>query len=124
MTFGAVILLFFAVSVSMVVTGTNRRLQSDRRTIGTLRAVGANAGVIFRCYAGQALIGVGLGTLLGLLLTYLLYFFQLYYGSQLVPALLMEVGTAALCAACCMMLLRLRVKQMVHQPIVEMIKEL
>ena len=119
-TFGAVILLFFAVSVSMVVTGTNRRLQSDRRTIGTLRAVGANAGVIFRCYAGQALIGVGLG----LLLTYLMYLFQLYYGRRLVPAMLMEVGTAALCALCCLGLLRLRVKQMVRQPIVEMIKEL
>lgn len=123
-TFGAVILLFFAVSVSMVVTGTNRRLQSDRRTIGTLRAVGANAGVIFRCYAGQALIGVGLGTLMGLLLTYLMYLLQLYYGRRLAPAMLMEVGTAALCALCCLGLLRLRVKQMVHQPIVEMIKEL
>ena len=61
---------------------------------------------------------------MGLLLTYLMYLLQLYYGRRLAPAMLMEVGTAALCALCCLGLLRLRVKQMVHQPIVEMIKEL
>lgn len=126
-TLAAVILLFFAVSVSMIVTGVTRRLQSDRRAIGTLRAVGADAGVIFRCYAGQALLGVGIGAVLGVASGYLLTTTNVYYyyGMTIWPVYLMQLCIAALCGACCLGILWLRVKRMVlNQPIVEMIKEL
>ena len=126
-TLAAVILLFFAVSVSMIVTGVTRRLQSDRRAIGTLRAVGVDAGVIFRCYAGQALLGVGIGAVLGVASGYLLTTTNVYYyyGMTIWPVYLMQLCIAALCGACCLGILWLRVKRMVlNQPIVEMIKEL
>ena len=126
-TLAAVILLFFAVSVSMIVTGVTRRLQSDRRAIGTLRAVGADAGVIFRCYAGQALLSVGIGAVLGVASGYLLTTTNVYYyyGMTIWPVYLMQLCIAALCGACCLGILWLRVKRMVlNQPIVEMIKEL
>lgn len=126
-TLAAVILLFFAVSVSMIVTGVTRRLQSDRRAIGTLRAVGADAGVIFRCYAGQALLGVVIGAVIGVASGYLLTNTNVYYyyGRTIWPAYLMQLGIAVLCGTCCLGILWLRVKRMVlNQPIVEMIKEL
>ena len=48
--FAALILLFFAVSVFMQVSGTSRQIRSETRTIGTLRAVGADLKTLVGCY--------------------------------------------------------------------------
>ena len=49
--FAALILLFFAVSVFMQVNGTARQIRSETRTIGTLRAVGADLKTLVGCYS-------------------------------------------------------------------------
>ncbi|MBR3333342.1 MAG: FtsX-like permease family protein [Clostridia bacterium] len=48
--FAALILLFFAVSVFMQVSGTTRQIRAETRTIGTLRAVGADLEILVGCY--------------------------------------------------------------------------
>ena len=48
--FAALILLFFAVSVFMQVSGTTRQIRAETRTIGTLRAVGADLETLVGCY--------------------------------------------------------------------------
>ena len=48
--FAALILLFFAVSVFMQVSGTTRQIRAETRTIGTLRAVGAGLETLVGCY--------------------------------------------------------------------------
>ncbi len=48
--FAALILLFFAVSVFMQVSGTTRQIRAETRTIGTLRAVGADLKTLVGCY--------------------------------------------------------------------------
>jgi hypothetical protein len=48
--FSALIMLFFAVSVFMQVSGAARQIRSETRTIGTLRAVGADLKTLVGCY--------------------------------------------------------------------------
>ena len=48
--FSALILLFFAVSVFMQVSGAARQIRSETRMIGTLRAVGADLETLVGCY--------------------------------------------------------------------------
>ena len=48
--FAALILLCFAVSVFMQVSGTTRQIRAETRTIGTLRAVGADLETLVGCY--------------------------------------------------------------------------
>ena len=48
--FAALILLFFAVSVFMQVSGAARQIRTETRTIGTLRAVGADLETLVGCY--------------------------------------------------------------------------
>ena len=43
----AFVLLFFAISISMVNNALTNRLRSDKRAIGTLRAVGASMAVSY-----------------------------------------------------------------------------
>lgn len=72
----AVITVFFAVSVGMIVSSVTRQLHSQGRTIGMLRAVGADEKAILGCYCGQlnaAVLG-GLGISAG--------FISLLYGTQ------------------------------------------
>ena len=48
--FAGLILLFFAVSVFMQVSAATRQIRSETRTIGTLRAVGADLQMLVGCY--------------------------------------------------------------------------
>ena len=48
--FLGIIVLFFAVSVSMQVSSAGRRIRADQRMIGTLRAVGADEKALMGCY--------------------------------------------------------------------------
>ena len=50
MILSGMILLFFAVSVFMQMTGVSRQIRSDTRMIGTLRAVGADLKTLVGCY--------------------------------------------------------------------------
>ena len=61
--FLCIILVFFSVAVGMIVSSVTRQLHNEGRTIGMLRAVGADERAILGCYSGQlnAAIFGGLG---------------------------------------------------------------
>lgn len=56
--FTSIAFLFFAVSVGMIVSASTRQLHSESRTIGMLRAVGADERIILGCYSGQLYAGI------------------------------------------------------------------
>ena len=125
--FIALLLLFFTVAVAMQVGNAGRRIRSDARMIGTLRAVGADEKALLGCYRLPLLLTTGIGTALGIAL-YLV--FAVWYSSQtmlhlhpyaIAPAMLV---LAALCALCCLEGLKMRLKTVLDQSIVENIREL
>ncbi len=122
----SVALLFFAVAVSMITGGVTRRIRSDARMIGTLRAVGADAKTVAGCYRMQILLSIALGLLVGLwgmasLLTssYAIQAHWLY-----IAAPVCVLGFSALCYAACMLALRSRIRETISRSIVENIREM
>lgn len=130
-------LVFFAVAVGMIVSSVTRQLQSEGRTIGMLRAVGADERAILGCYSGQikASVGGGLVISLGLWLVYMLLgviqmlkymrlgdILESY--TSLVRVVEVTVVLAALCGLVCRVLLRKCIREIVNRSIIENIKEL
>ena len=123
--FGGMTLLFFAVSVAMQVMGAGRRIRSDSRMIGTLRAVGADEQAILGCYRLPMLVTTALGTVIAILL-YLLFVvtnhsWDIAHPATLIPAI---VVMGVLCALCCLVGVRGRLRQVMKVSIVENIREL
>ncbi len=130
--------VFFVVSVSMIVSSVTRRLQSEGRTIGMLRAVGANESDILGCYSGQMRASILGGT--GIALAIMLGFMGLYFLDAIsythnlgvilnrtkiyVYICIAIIPVAALCWAICRVLLRKRIREIVSRSIIENIKEL
>lgn len=133
MLFAAVVVVFFSVAVGMMVSAVTRQLNSEGRTIGMLRAVGADEKAILGCYSGQVHAGVfgGLGISLGLLMLYglLVVFGGNYHVSAseirlflLIAATICVMGF--LCLVICKFLLRLRIREIVNKSIIDNIREL
>ncbi len=134
----SVALLFFAVAVGMIVSSVTRSLNSEGRTIGMLRAVGAEEKTLLSAYGGQIFAAVGGGMLLSLGLVGMLVLFSLLqtlrYSSRLSLSprelqMLIGIGLVILLmgAACylvCRLLLRLRIREIVNKSIIENIREL
>ena len=124
--FAGLILLFFAVSVFMQVSGASRQIRSDTRTIGTLRAVGADLKTLVGCYRLPVWIAAGAA----LVLPVLFYAVCRITGQRLFtvqhPAIMLPVLTAmaACIALACTAGIRSRLAQVSRQPIVENIREL
>ena len=124
--FTTLILLFFAVSVFMQVSGASRQIRSDTRTIGTLRAVGADLKTLVSCYR----LPVWICAALGLAVPILFYLFSAVTGIRLFtvqhPLLMIPVLTImAVCIAlACTAGIRNRLAAVTRQPIVENIREL
>lgn len=121
-----VALIFFVSSIGLMLGAASRRIQADRRAIGMLRAVGADARVLLRSYAGPLWAQLALGTALGVagaLLTHWLnsdgYPFRL--AALYLPC---QIGFGALCGLCCQGMLRARLGGVLRQSIVENIREL
>ena len=130
--FFSVIILFFTVSVGMIVSSVTRQLHSEGRTIGMLRAVGADEKAILGCYSGQiraAVLGgfVLSGSLFGVIqminilnmpsrLLRNLLETALMFGSMIVLTLL--------CTLLCCLILRMRIREIVHKSIIDNIREL
>ena len=120
------ILLFFAVSVFMQVTGVARQIRSDTRMIGTLRAVGADLRTLVGCYRLPVWICAGVAMIPCLL----------FYAVSGIPALrlftashpLIMIPILAVLAVCvalaCTAGIRGRLTGVARQPIVENIREL
>lgn len=121
----AMLLLFFAVAVAMQVGNASRRIRSDRRMIGTLRAVGADQKALLGCYRLPLLITTAAGTALALLL-YLAN--RLLSGearwSRLLALTPVLALMGAVCAGCCLWGLRGRLRREMDRSIVENIREL
>ena len=132
----AMAVVFFSVSVGMIVSALTRRIHSEGRTIGMLRAVGADEKAILGCYGGQINASVFGGMILSfcLLLGYALLYIivELQYGgvilwSEIKLFLLMgAVGSVVgiLCLLICKFLLRFRIREIVNKSIIDNIREL
>ncbi len=128
-------LLFFSVAVGMIVATVTRQINAEGRTIGMLRAVGANQQDILGCYSGTVRASIAGGTLIAM--TFVLGFLgiYLYYAAHGVKGGIFTLGELALMsgailamgAACwfaCRFFLGLRIREIVNKSIIENIREL
>ena len=124
--FAALILLFFAVSVFMQVSGTSRQIRSETRTIGTLRAVGADLKTLVGCYR----LPVWACAAAGLIPCLLFYGITEIPGARLFtenhPAVMIPIliAMAACVALACIAGIRSRLAGVTRQSIVDNIREL
>lgn len=131
----AIAIVFFSVSVGMIVSSVTRQLNSEGRTIGMLRAVGADAKAILGCYSGQinASVAGGIGISLGLYLIYFIIYLvdaigRRYLRTDEILLMVVIFGTIVvlgiLCLLICKFLLRFRIKEIVNKSIIDNIREL
>lgn len=124
--FSVISILFAAVSISMIVSSITRRIQSDGKRIGMLRAVGADQKTILGCYSGQMTVSILVGwiiTVLALLLVLasgMIQGLELYAGIGLIVMTAMALGSWLICRS----ILRLRIREIVSRSIIENIREL
>lgn len=135
MLYAAIAIVFFSVSVGMIVSSVTRQLNSEGHTIGMLRAVGADEKAILECYSGRinaSVIG-GIGIILALYLVYCLIYFAsaMKYGylasddiKLMVVILTTIVVFGFLCLVVCKFLLRFRIREIVNKSIIDNIREL
>ena len=126
----AVVFLFFVLSLSLVNNAMTNRVKSEKRAIGTLRAVGAQMKDVLRSYRMQAWIMIGEGALPGLAISALWWIIQITgnNGRRLpaFPALLFTGFAAFLLAMGILTALSLnaQLRQITCASIVENIREL
>ncbi|HIV27093.1 MAG TPA: FtsX-like permease family protein, partial [Candidatus Ornithocaccomicrobium faecavium] len=128
---GTVLLLFTAIALSMMDNAISGRIRADRRTIGTLRAVGAPLSAILGLYRRQVGILLAVGALAGFALSAAI-FAVTHSGFKFttfrvlpvwgLPALLAAYAAAVLLA--CHLGLRARLRGLPRESIVESIREL
>ncbi len=124
--FTALILLFFAVSVFMQVSGAARQIRTETRTIGTLRAVGADLDTLVRCYRLPAWVNAAAAVIPCILF----YVITAIPGMRLFtsnhPAIMIPViiALAACVALACTAGIRGRLVSVARRSIVENIREL
>lgn len=120
----AVCILLFCVSASMATGQATRRIVAEQRLIGTLRAVGADQRTIYRCYLWPMLLNLLIGACSGLLIsgTFLIVLKEPW--RSIAETLPFPIIYALLLAACCMLLLRLRIRETMNKSVVENIREL
>ena len=126
--FGGMMLLFFTVAVAMQVSGAARRIRSDSRMIGTLRAVGADEKALLEVYRLPMILTTAAGTVLAVILYIAVaaWLHSLMADVKANEAVMIVVMTAlgALCALSCLAGLRMKLKSVLDQSIVENIREL
>ena len=122
-----IMLLFFAVAVAMQVGNAGRRIRSDSRMIGTLRAVGADEKALLGCYRLSMILTTVVGTVLAVIV-YVMFVFWYHremhewmHPWTVVPAMLV---LGLICALCCLAGVRARLKNVLSRSIVENIREL
>ena len=133
----SIILVFFSVAVGMIVSSVTRQLNAEGRTIGMLRAVGADEKAILGCYSGQlnAAIFGGLGIcggVYGLLLVGSLLDaagqYRIYISISDILQWAAVVGLTLAVAAACWALSRFflgqRIREILKKSIIDNIREL
>lgn len=133
-----VAMVFFAVAVGMILSSATRQLHSQSRTIGMLRAVGAEEKTLLGCYSGQVTAAVAGGVAMSLgamallaignLINLLTMSSRVTVSFRDVKLYLMVIQTililGAVCQCLCRYLLRFRIRQFLRKSIIETIKEL
>lgn len=133
--FASIAIVFFSVSVGMIVSSVTRQLNSEGRTIGMLRAVGADEKAILKCYSGQlnASIAGGMGISLALYFAFLVVYIISAISAGYMPVdevqlLSLMVITICIMGTCCWLvckfLLRFRIRDIMNKSIIENIREL
>lgn len=124
--FSVISILFAVVSVSMIVSSVTRRIQSDGKRIGMLRAVGADGKTVLGCYFGTVTVSiwggylVTLGILGAVLASGIIEGLELYAGYGFMAM----TGLALVSWAVCRWILGLRIREIVNKSIIENIREL
>ncbi len=124
----AILILFFAICVSMVNNAVTGRIRSDKRAIGTLRAVGAPLRVIISSYLRQVGIMLGWGLAAGVLMSAGLLLYQAHE-AHIPKGMLWPLGGLAvlyvlLILLLCGLNLRARIRGIVRASIIDNIREL
>lgn len=132
----SVVTVFFTVSVGMIVSSVTRQLHSEGRTIGMLRAVGADEKAVLGCYSGSlnAAVFGGLGICMGLFVLSLAamtidslpYGYNPFKGQMPIIGAFLAVALA-MAVACWLLakqILRLRIREIVSKSIIDNIREL
>lgn len=126
--FGGMMLLFFTVAVAMQVSGAARRIRSDSRMIGTLRAVGADEKALLEVYRLPMIITTAAGTVLAVILyiavALWLHSLMADVKANMAVVVVVMIALGVFCALCCLGGLRMRLKGVLDQSIVENIREL
>ncbi len=137
LVFLCIIIVFFSVAVGMIVSSVTRQLHNEGRTIGMLRAVGADEKAILGCYSGQLnaaiLGGLGVAGAVYLLFGFLSIldaignpWFRIRLADilQWASVLAMTIGVAAACWALSRFFLSLRIREILKKSIIDNIREL
>lgn len=127
-SFISLIAVLLVVCTSLINNGITAQIREDRRSIGTLRAVGASQRDITHCYRLQIintlLWGVGIGlffVVAGMsVFAYIFYIAELPFWVGILPAF----ALLAVLLCICLVNLHVQVKKISRQSIVENIREL
>lgn len=123
--FGGMVLLFFAVSISMQVTNTSSRIRADERMVGTLRAVGADERALLACYRLPTIMAAVAGFVLSAIAYLLMYFlYPIGFPQYHLWLLCITALMAALNVLCAMMGVRGQLRRVMGKSIIENIREL
>ncbi len=123
--FGGMVLLFFAVSVSMQVTNASRRIRADERMVGTLRAVGADENALLSCYRLPIIISSLFGFVLAAIFYLLMMvFYPIAFPEWHIWLLAIILIMAGLNATCSIIGVRGQLHQVLNKSIIENIREL
>ena len=135
--FVSIIIVFFSVAVGMIVSSVTRQLHNEGRTIGMLRAVGADEKAILGCYSGQlnaAILG-GLWVTGAVYILFLIFsaldamgnpFFRIRLSDilQWAAVIGLTLAVAAACWALSRFILGLRIREILKKSIIDNIREL
>ena len=120
------LILFTAIAVSMIGNAVSGRIRADKRTIGTLRAVGASLDVVLAVYRRQVAlslsIGLGLGLAAGEAWVLLIMYGPVPASIWLVPCSC--VVYALIVFGVCVLQLKSKLRSVMRASIVENIREL
>ena len=129
----AVLMLLLSMCVSLVNRAITNRVRSDKRSIGTLRAVGASLQEILRSYQLQALAMIGWGILIGAVLSAGYYLWQYFsdfwisalpFSNTIGIVLLTDGAFVVLVALMCGLNLTFRIREITRDSIVTNIRDL
>ena len=119
----------------MIVSSVTRQLNSEGRTIGMLRAVGADEKAILGCYSGRITASVigGMGISFGLFLLYFLIYLvgalgRGYIVSSEINVMIIIATVIGVLGFLCLLvskfLLQFRIREIVNKSIIDNIREL